>query len=325
MNPSFKEITVCLSSTDPTERLDKVLSTHSEIKTRSQAQKIIDMKLVKVNGSVAKASQKIGIKDIIIVQLPIKDDNSQELKPYDIKLDIVFEDDDLMVINKPAGLVVHPAQGHNQDTLVNAVINKLQGLSLGVNEKRPGIVHRLDKETSGLIVVAKNDVSYLNLAEQFKNKTARRHYWALVHGNLSFEQKTIESFLIRHPKDRKRFCSDKFQTGKFAKTHISLLQNYLQNVAWIECELETGRTHQIRVHCKELAHPILGDIKYSSEKRDKKLSSHELKKSVINMNRIALHAFKLEITHPTQEKPMQFECAWPEDLQNIVNQLKESV
>lgn len=323
MSTKYKEITLYIQSHNSPERLDKLLSTHEDIKTRSRAQKLIEKNLVTVNDKPAKASQKIDVKDSVHVKLPVED-TTDEIQPYDLELDIVFEDDDILVVNKPAGLVVHPAHGHEQDTLVNAIVHKVQGLSMGFAEKRPGIVHRLDKETSGLMVIAKNDVAHLQLSKQFKEKSAKRFYWALVHGNFKELQKTVESYLIRHPKDRKRFCSDKLNSGKFAKTHIYKKANYLQNVSWVECELETGRTHQIRVHMTELGHPLLGDTKYGSEKRDKRLSNTELRKLVVNMNRISLHAFKLQITHPITEKTMCFECDWPEELKILLNLLKES-
>lgn len=324
MSTHFKELTIYLQSHQEADRLDKVLSGHPEIKTRSRAQKLIEKKLVFVNEKPAKASQKIELKDSVKVQLPIED-LTDEIKPYKIDLEIFYEDDDLFVVNKPSGLVVHPAHGHEQDTLVNAVVDKVQGLSMGFAEKRPGIVHRLDKETSGLMVIAKNDVAHLSLSKQFKEKKAKRFYWALVHGSFKDQQKTIESHLIRHPKDRKRFCSDKDGiNGKFAKTHLIKKANYMQSVSWIECILDTGRTHQIRVHCTELGHPLLGDKKYGSEKRDKKLISTELKKLVLNMNRIALHAHRLEIIHPITEKNMSFDCPWPIELEQIISLLKET-
>lgn len=323
MSTSYKELTIYTQSHQPSERLDKLLSSHPEIKTRSRAQKLIEKNLVTVNSKPAKASQKIDVKDTVIVKIPVVD-TSDEIKPFKINLDIIHEDDDILVINKPAGLVVHPAHGHEQDTLVNAIVDKVQGLSMGFAEKRPGIVHRLDKETSGLMVIAKNDVAHLNLSKQFKDKTAKRYYWAIVHGKFKEDKKTVESYLIRHPKDRKRFCSDKLKTGKFAKTHITKKATFLQNISWIECELETGRTHQIRVHATELSHPLLGDIKYGADKRDKRLPSSDLRKLVQNMNRIALHAFKLEITHPITEKQMVFESDWPPELKELLQLLKES-
>ena len=302
-------------------RLDKLLQVHPTLTaasiTRSHIQILIENGHIKVNGLISKPSYSVKFNDEISIVLPSAEPT--DLKPYDFSLDIVFEDTDLIVVNKPAGLVVHPAAGHEQDTLVNALLNHTQQLSMK-NEMRPGIVHRIDKETSGLLVIAKNDQAHEHLAQQFKNKTTHRLYYAVVEGNLKQPKGSVSSYLARHPTDRKRYASVKengkiktkfepdFSTGKWAVTHYRLLE-LSQNKSLVELRLETGRTHQIRVHMSELGHVLTGDLLYGFSQ--KKLN--ELK-----INRFFLHASELGFIHPKTQEKLNFKTLWPNsDLETI--------
>jgi len=312
--------------TDASLRIDKFLSSHPQISSRSRAAKLISMGCVTLASGkqIEKASEKLDVATKVIVQLPTLP--KEEIEPLDMDLEIVYEDADLLVVNKPAGLVVHPAAGHASDTLVNALVHKVKDLSMGFEEKRPGIVHRLDKDTSGLLVVAKNDKTQQGLVAQFKAKTVHRVYEALVFGSFG-EPKTFESFLIRHPVDRKRYCSERIEEsvpskGKFAVTHAVPVKQYAQGLSLIECQLETGRTHQIRIHCSESGYAIIGDQLYGSDRRLKNLKSTQLQSEIRKLNRIGLHARDLGFVHPISGKEIQLTKAWPEDMKPVFKRLK---
>jgi 23S rRNA pseudouridine1911/1915/1917 synthase len=251
------------------------------------------------------------------LEVAIPDAPKSALQPLDLRLEILFQDDDVAVINKPAGLVVHPAAGHAQDTLVNALIGQIKNLSMGFGEHRPGIVHRLDKDTSGLLVIAKNNQAQEFLAKQFKDKTVHRIYWALVYGEPAKRFKTIESLLARHPTNRKKFSSQ--EVGKRAVTHYKTLKTK-SGVSLLQCQLETGRTHQIRVHLSELGHPIIGDHIYGSHRWLNRLNK-SLQGQVESLNRIGLHACELGFTHPRTLEVMRFSTPWPSDLYDLVTEL----
>jgi 23S rRNA pseudouridine1911/1915/1917 synthase len=269
--------------------------------------------LVTFNGKVLKPATKVHVGQSLQVQIPAAAPST--LQPYEFKLDILFEDDDCAVINKPAGLVVHPAAGHAQDTLVNALLYNVKNLSMGFHEARPGIVHRLDRDTSGILVIAKNDFAHEKLAAQFKQKSVHRVYWALVYGNPKPPKGTFRSYLARHPSHRKKFSSQ--SSGKMAITHYATIQNSARGVSWLRCQLETGRTHQIRVHLSEAKHSIVGDPIYGSTRMTNALSI-ELQKEIGSLKRIGLHARELGFIHPRTGKEMQFSIGWPEDLKNLV-------
>jgi len=236
------------------ERLDRVLPTLDFISSRSRGADLIERGLVCLNGKALRASYRVQTGNQIEITLPPPAPTS--LLPLDAPLDILFEDQDLIVINKPSGLVVHPAAGHAQDTLVNMLLHHSTSfanpMAMGFDENRPGIVHRLDRDTSGVLVVAKNDHAHHALAEQFRKKTVHRIYWAVTWGVPKFQKHTVRSHLARHPQDRKRFASSTNQTGKLAITHLEVKQSTRQNFTWMQCRLETGRTHQIRVHLSEM-------------------------------------------------------------------------
>lgn len=291
-------------------RIDKYLSTLEEISSRNYARNLIDKKLVFVDGKNVKASHSLSEGQTVEIELPPIADT--KLTPYNLKLDILFEDADLLVINKPSGLVVHPAAGHQQDTLVNALLAHTHELSMK-NEMRPGIVHRIDKETSGLLVVAKNDRAHDRLSQQFKNKTTHRIYFALIDGQLPKMTGVCKSFLARHPYDRKRYASLKENNkiiidenadvaiGKWAVTHFTKIAQH-SKMSYVRIKLETGRTHQIRVHMSELGHPLVGDTLYGYSQKKK----HEL-----DINRFFLHAAELGFVHPTTQENLLFKVGWP--------------
>lgn len=312
-------------------RLDKALAFHPEIATRSRAQALIDSGSVWINGKIAKASVKVSAGNQINFSVPPAEPS--ELTAYDFPLDILFEDADVLVINKPAGLVVHPAAGHAQDTLVNALLSHTDDLSMKFNENRPGIVHRLDKDTSGVLVVAKNDSSHENLTAQFKARTTHRIYWAITLGAPAPPSGTIYSWIARHPSHRKKMASLKNNRGhvirekspepgqgKWAVTHYKTLQKNHAGLAWLELKLETGRTHQIRVHMTEQNTPVLGDSLYGADRR-KNFLNEEQRDLVDKMNRFALHATELAFDHPSSGKRMSFSVPWPSELIPVLKSL----
>jgi 23S rRNA pseudouridine1911/1915/1917 synthase len=311
-------ITVTISVEDQGNRLDKFLCTLPEISSRTFAKDLIDKDLVLINGKTAKASQTLHEGNTIEITIP--DAIPTEILPWDFKLDIVFEDSDLIVINKPSGLVVHPSAGHSQDTLVNALLAHTTELSMK-NEQRPGIVHRIDKETSGLLVVAKNDFAHEKLAEQFRDKTAHRIYYALLDKTLHRLNGKITTYIARHPGERKRFSSvrennkvitekiEGYEGGKWAVTHYSKIANH-SNMSYLRIKLETGRTHQIRVHMSEIGHPLVGDILYGYS--PKKLRE-------LQITRFFLHAAELGFIHPRTTENLMFKVKWPsEDEQRLI-------
>lgn len=294
------------------QRIDKWISEASHLKeflpTRSYIQNLIDSGAVTVNGKIVKSSYTLKTNDVVQIQIPEKKPTA--LLPYKFPLEIIFEDSDVLVINKPSGLVVHPAAGHEQDTLVNALLSYTKDLSMK-NEERPGIVHRIDKETSGLLVIAKNDFSHDELSKQFKDKTTHRIYYAITEGSKVLTSGTIKSYLARHSTDRKKFASIKNKEsteGKFAVTYYQLLQS-VGGKHLYKLQLETGRTHQIRVHMSENGHPLVGDSMYGYSV--KKIKDEKIK-------RFFLHAAELGFKHPRTNEFLSFKSIWPdEDLKQI--------
>lgn len=309
-------------------RLDKALSLNEKIGTRSRAAHLIELAAVMVNGKISKPSVPLKAGDNIEVLLPAP--TPSELQPYDLKLDVLFEDHDLIVINKPAGLVVHPAAGHAHDTLVNALISHTDDLSMKFGEDRPGIVHRLDKETSGVIVIAKNDITHEALTAQFKERSTHRIYYAVAIGTTKNLQGSFRSFLARHPVDRKRYASvlgeDRklFQDphsppdiGKWAVTHYEVLQRK-SSLSYLKLKLETGRTHQIRVHLSESGLPIAGDSLYGADKKVRTVEAKSIQEDLRTLPRFLLHAAELGFTHPRTKERMSFTQDWPEDVQLLL-------
>ena len=290
------------------QRLDLFLLDKLNGVPRSQIKKSIDDNLVLVNGKVAtKSGVKVKNGDKIDFELEEKKELSAT--PEDIDLDIVFENDNLLVINKPQGLCVHPAVGNYSGTLVNALAYHVKNLSDINGEYRPGIVHRLDKDTSGLLIVAKNNIAHENLAKQIKTKVCKRYYIALLEGNLKQDEGTVETFLARSEKDRKKY-EVSVNKGKYAITNYKVLKRY-QGYSLVEFELKTGRTHQIRVHAKYLGHPVVGDRTYGFNKNYKDLKGQ------------LLHAYKLKFYEPTTNEELNFEVDLPDYFKKFLNSLTE--
>ena len=286
------------------ERLDVFLSNETNW-TRSQIKIQIDNGKVLVNGKTQKAGFLLKNDDKIVLSFS-KDVFDTKAEPEDIPLDIIYEDEDFAIINKPQGMVVHPAPGAYNHTLVNALLFHFENLS-GVNSSvRPGIVHRIDKDTSGLLVVAKNDRAHLSLASQIAEHSCFRHYLALLEGNLKQDEGTIETFIARDRKDRKMMAVS--DSGKKAITHYKVIERF-NAYTLVEFKLETGRTHQIRVHSKYINHPIVGDKTYG------------IKNQKFNLEGQLLHAKKLELTHPSTGERMVFECEIPEYFDKILKKL----
>lgn len=291
---------------DGKERLDVFLANETGW-TRSQIKIQVDNGKVLVNGKTQKAGFLVKNDDKIVLSFS-KDVFDSKAEPENIPLDIIYEDDDFAIINKPQGMVVHPAPGAYNHTLVNALLFHFEALS-GVNDAvRPGIVHRIDKDTSGLLVVAKNDKAHVSLAAQIAEHSCFRHYFALLEGNLKQDEGTVKTFIARDKKDRKMMAVS--DTGKIAITHYKVLERF-NGYTLVEFKLETGRTHQIRVHSKYLNHPIVGDKTYG------------IKSQKFNLEGQLLHAKRLELTHPTTGKRMIFECEIPDYFDKILKKLSK--
>ena len=286
-------------------RLDKVCSEIFSDYSRSQIKQLLDGGNITVNGKTEKAKYKVKSGDLIRLEEP--ETKTLELRPENIPLDIVYEDDDVIVINKPQGMVVHPAPGHNEHTLVNALLYHCP-LSTINGTFRPGIVHRIDKDTSGLLMVAKNDKAHRSLAKQLKDKTNIREYVALVHGRIAEDEGTINAPIGRSLKDRKKQAVVK--DGRNAVTHFEVLKRY-RDYTFVKCILETGRTHQIRVHMKYIGHPLVGDPLYGPKK-------------TIKGNGQFLHAGKLGFVHPTTGKLLIFEAPLPKIFQECLEKLDKT-
>lgn len=290
-------------------RADLFLGSALEGYTRSSVKKLFESGLVEINGKKAKASQGVSAGDTVKVTLP--EPVAYAVKAENIPLDIVYEDDCLAVVNKPQGMTVHMGNGNYEGTLVNALLYRLDKLS-GINGViRPGIVHRIDKDTSGLLVVAKNDEAHLSLSKQIEEKTCRRTYLALLEGNLKNDGGTVTTYIGRDPRDRVKMAVVEPDKGKLAITEYTVLKRYAQGYTLCRFDLKTGRTHQIRVHAKHLGHPVVGDPVYG------------IKRQKFNLNGQLLHAFKLSFIHPVTGKEMSFEAPLPDYFSEILNKLTE--
>ena len=300
-------------------RIDKYLADHLQDTSRHRVQLAIDAEYVRVNGQVVKASYKVRPLDVITLVMPYQR-RGVEIKPEPIPLDIVYEDDDLLVVNKPAGLVVHPGHGNYSGTLVNALAYYLgRTPEAGETDERLGLlVHRIDKDTSGLLVVAKTDAAQIELARQFFHHTIDRRYWALVWGNIAEDEGTIDAPIGRDPNDRLRFrvCADE-TLGKHAVTHFRVLERF-GYVTLVECILETGRTHQIRVHMNHIGHPLFNDARYGGDRILKGTLYTKYKQFIDNCfalcPRQALHAKTLGFIHPVTKKKISLDSEIPSDM-----------
>jgi 23S rRNA pseudouridine1911/1915/1917 synthase len=306
---------------DTQQRLDAYLSEcgEEELLSRSFIAQLIAADKVLVNGKTVKKSHKLEHGDTIEIVIPPRP--PAEIVPQDIPIDIRYEDDDLVIVNKPAGLTVHPAPGNPDGTLVNGLMHHFDGkLSSGSHSFRPGIVHRLDKETSGLLIVAKTDVAHVKLTEMFQNRQIDKYYKAIVCGVPQDAEFTIEQPIDRSKTDRKKMAV--LSSGRDAITHCSI-QRYFDFFSLLNIKLETGRTHQIRVHCAFINNPILGDETYNSPKRTLTFVPHNMQKKVKyllanRLHRQALHAWRLSFVHPITQKLIEVESALPDDMQQTL-------
>jgi 23S rRNA pseudouridine1911/1915/1917 synthase len=295
-------------------RLDQWLAGQGLPLSRSQLKRRIDEGEVIVNGHPGRPAQRLKGGDQVVVELAPP--RAVDVVAEAIPLEVLYQDRHLVVVNKPPGLVVHPAAGHASGTLVNALLHHVRDLSGVGGELRPGIVHRLDKDTSGVLVVAKDDATHAALAERFRAKDLLRLYHAVVAPPPPVDRGTIETLYGRHPRDRKRFTG-RIDRGKPAVTHFRVLQRFGEAAALCECRLETGRTHQIRVHMAERGWPVLGDPVYGRRPRDP-----WLRELAATLGRQALHASVLAFRHPLTDQPLRFETPLPSDLGELVEALR---
>ena len=290
------------------KRLDADLSLKNEKISRTMVQKLIEEGNILVNGKNPKASYKVSEGDKITLEEIEPKEIS--LKAQDIAVDIIYEDKDIIVVNKPKGLVVHPANGNPDGTLVNAIMAICKGSLSGIGgEIRPGIVHRLDKDTSGILIIAKNDEAHINLSEQIKNREVKKTYIALVRGFVKENEATINMPIGRSPKDRKKMAVVK--NGKNAITHIKVLERF-NNYTLLQVNIETGRTHQIRVHLSEIGYPIVGDYTYSNGKNEFGIVGQ------------CLHAKSLKFRHPITNEEMYLEAELPQYFKDVIKKLEET-
>ena len=290
------------------ERLDAFLARSVEGLTRSAAQKLLEEGCVLRSGKPGKKNDKLNPGEEIQVTIP--EPKSVDITPTEMDLEIVYEDEDVVVINKPKGLVVHPAAGHQDDTLVNGLLYAMGDDLSGINgELRPGIVHRIDKDTSGLLAVAKNDLAHTVLASQLKDHTMARTYEAIVCGNLKEDSGTVDAPIGRHPSDRKKMCVTD-RNSKNAVTHWEVVARY-RGYTHIQCKLETGRTHQIRVHMAHIGHPILGDTVYGRKKPE------------LGQDSQCLHAGALCFRHPRDQRPLMVFAPLPEYFRQVLDKLQK--
>ncbi len=290
------------------ERADAFLARCVPDLTRSAAQRLLEEGAVTLGGRPVKKNYKTAPGDVLEAVLP--DPEPVAILPQNIPLDVVYEDADVIVVNKPVGLVVHPAPGHPDGTLVNALLYPCGDSLSGINgELRPGIVHRIDRDTSGLIIAAKNDKAHLALAAQLQDHSLARVYEAVAVGNLREDAGTVDAPIGRHPVDRKKMAVD-YKNGRPAVTHWSVLGRY-PGYTHVECRLETGRTHQIRVHLASIGHPLLGDVVYGSRKPWPGLAGQ------------CLHARKLKFVHPTTGKLVELECPLPDWFEKVLKQIEK--
>lgn len=299
---------ICVPESASGQRIDKFLSDFLDGQSRSYLQKLVKEGRVFIQGKSVKANYRIAEGEEIRLEIPELEE--PDILPENIPLDIIYEDDDLLVVNKPKGMVVHPSAGHYSGTLVNALLYHCAGNLSGINGVlRPGIVHRIDMDTTGSLVVCKNDFSHNSLAEQLKIHSISRRYRAIVHGVLKEDEGTVEAPIGRHPVDRKKMAVN-YKNGKEAVTHYRVLEHFRQ-YTYIECRLETGRTHQIRVHMASIGYPLLGDAVYGPSRCPFKLQGQ------------TLHAQVLGFLHPRTGAYMEFEAPLPEYFSELLRKLQK--
>ncbi|WP_084245018.1 RluA family pseudouridine synthase [Planomicrobium okeanokoites] len=301
----MEDLTIQVTEEMAGQRIDKAVSAMDEDWSRSQIANWVKDGAVRVNGQIVKPNYKVRLEDVIIATPPILEE--LDVVPEDLNLEIVFEDADVLVVNKPKGMVVHPAPGHSHGTLVNGLMHHCTDLS-GINGiVRPGIVHRIDKDTSGLLMVAKNDASHTSLVNQLVRKSVTRKYIALVHGHIPHDKGTIEAPIARDPKERQNMAV--VDKGKHAVTHFRVLERF-GDFTLVECRLETGRTHQIRVHMKYIGYPLVGDPKYGPKK-------------TMDIGGQALHAEVIGFDHPKTGEYMEYSAEMPEEFAELLESLRK--
>lgn len=289
------------------ERIDKCISNYVETLSRSYIQKIIKEGKAYINDAPVKSNYKVRVDDK--VQFTIPDCEEPDIPPQDIPLDIIYEDKDVLIINKPKNMVVHPAPGHYEGTLVNAIMYHCHNDLSGINGVlRPGIVHRIDKDTTGSLIICKNDEAHRKIAEQLKEHSITRKYRAIVYGRISNDEGVVDAPIGRHPTDRKKMAINE-RNGKPAITHYKVLERF-EKYTYIECQLETGRTHQIRVHMTSIGHPLLGDEVYGNAKCPFKLEGQ------------TLHAMTIGFIHPSTNQYVEYEAPLPEYFERLLQILR---
>ena len=304
-NGSIEQEILTITEAEAGQRADVALASMLEL-TRSNMQRLLEEGRVVKGSKVLKSNYKLRVGDCLTVTLP--EPQPLDVQPENIPLDIIYEDEDVVVVNKPRGMVVHPAAGNYSGTLVNALFYHCHNLS-GINGViRPGIVHRLDKDTSGIMICAKNDAAHVSLSEQIQSKQAQRTYVAVCRGNIKEDGGTIETLIARDKNDRKKMAVVK-EDGRIAITDWKVLERYGKFTV-VQCRLRTGRTHQIRVHMEYLGYPLVGDPKYSPMK------------TCFGIQGQALHSRTLEFTHPRTGERLCFEAPYPEDMQKVLTRLK---
>ncbi|WP_211654493.1 RluA family pseudouridine synthase [Planococcus alpniumensis] len=300
----MEELTIHITEEQKGERIDKVISAVDEEWSRSQISNWVKDGHIKVNGETVKPNYKVRLQDEILITPPLLEELDAE--PENLDLDIVYEDEDVLVVNKPKGMVVHPAPGHASGTLVNGLMYHCTDLS-GINGiVRPGIVHRIDKDTSGLLMVAKNDLAHTSLVDQLVEKSVTRKYLALVHGHIAHDKGTIEAPIARDPKERQKMAV--VDKGKHAVTHFTVLERF-GDFTLVECRLETGRTHQIRVHMRYIGFPLVGDPKYGPRK-------------TMDVGGQALHAGVIGFIHPRTKEYLEFSAPLPTEFEELLETLR---
>lgn len=301
------EFTIDAASTDIGTRLDKYLTEQIPDQSRSYIQKLLDDNFITLNGKSAKSNYKLRASDTITVEIPEAEE--LDIEPENIPLDIVYEDDDIIVINKPKGMVVHPAPGHTSGTLVNALMYHCKDSLSSINGVlRPGIVHRIDMDTTGLLVACKSDQAHRVLSDKFKVHDIHRIYTAIVYNQFATDEGTINKPIARHKTDRKKMAID--SNGRHAVTHYRVIERLKQNFSLVECELETGRTHQIRVHMASINHPLLGDEVYGPKQKPFATQGQ------------VLHAGVLGFDHPITGEYMEWHADLPDYFQGILKRLR---
>lgn len=304
----MKTITIEVESGEDDLRIDRFLSEKLESLSRSYIQKLIKNEGLSVNGKIVKANYKTSAEDVVTLELP--DSTVPDIRPENIPLDIIYEDNDILIVNKPKNMVVHPAAGHYEHTLVNALMYHCRERLSGINGVlRPGIVHRIDQNTTGTLVICKNDIAHRALADQFAVHDITRKYRAICIGILPEDEYTIEGNIGRNPRDRKKMAVLS-QGGKPAVTHVRVLERLSRGYSYVECTLETGRTHQIRVHMAHIRHPVLGDDVYGPARSP-----------VAHLNGQTLHAMTIGFIHPSTHEYVEFEAPMPDYFNELLNKL----